>query len=128
MDNDDVLLIVMVKELSDLPQLVAQEKIRFSKSSFPQTTLDNTDYNDKLSLYLANSIATSLEQNSFDSKLMEYSREPFVLGKIVELIRTIRIAPWKKSTADDFTFRKNVGMYYTPEPIVEYIVKCTLTR
>lgn len=128
MDNDNRLLIVMVKEVSDLPQLVAQEKIKFSKGIFPQTTLDTTGYNEKLSLYLAESIATSLEQKSFDSKLMEYSREPFKLGKIVELIRTIRIAPWKGSTADDYTFRKNVGMYYTPEPIVEYIVKFTLCR
>lgn len=128
MDISDILLIVMVKELTDLQQLVTQEKIRCANTVFPQTKFDNNDYNEQLSMFLAESIASSLEQRSFGSELMEYSKEPFKLGKIVELLRTIHIAPWEQSTADDYTFRKNVGMYYTPEPIVKYIVDCTLLR
>ncbi len=111
-----------------LQELILEEKLRISKSIFPQTTFNTEHYNEELSMYLAESIATSLNQNSIDSKLVKYSREPFTLGKIVELIRTIYIAPFQNSTSTNFTFRKNVGMYYTPKPIVEYIVKKTLQR
>ena len=114
--------------MNGLEQLVIEEKIRLSKSSFPQTTLDNDDYNHRLSEHMAESIATSLEQNVIQSKLLEHSTEPFTLGKIIELIRSINISSWQTTSTFDYTFRKNVGMFYTPKSIVEYIVKKTLQR
>ena len=119
---------INIKEEANLQQLVEQAKLECAKSIFPQTNLDIDEYNNELTLFLAESIANSLEQNTFESELLELSKDPFTLGKIIELMRTIHIAPWEKSTAEDFTFRKDVGMYYTPEPIVEYIVKSTLQR
>ncbi|MDA8802234.1 N-6 DNA methylase [Candidatus Poseidoniales archaeon] len=115
-------------EVGDIQRLVVEEKLRYSKSIFPQTTLDTEYYNEKLSIHLAESIATSLNQNSIDSKLEEHSREPFTLGKIIELIHTIQITPFQNTSSTNFTFRKNVGIYYTPKPIVDYIVKKTLRR
>ena len=118
----------MVKKEANLQQLVEQAKLECAKSFFPPKNLDIIEYNNKLTLFLAESIASSLEQNTFESELQEHSKDPFKLGKIIELIQTIHINPWEKSTAEDYTLRKNVGMYYTPKPIVEYIVKSTLRR
>ncbi len=114
--------------MASLEQSVVEEKIRLSKSTFPQMNFDIDDYNQRLSKHMAESIATALEQDLAHSKLLEYSREPFKLGKIIELIRSINILSFQTTSTTDHTFRKNVGMFYTPEPIVEYIVKKTLQR
>ena len=118
----------METEVVDLQGLVVEEKIRYSKSVFPQTTLDTDDYNEQLSRKFAHSIADSLEKNSIDSQLIKHARDPFKLGTIIELIRTVYIAPFQNTSSNNFTFRKNVGMFYTPKSIVEYIVKKTLQR
>lgn len=118
----------METEVVDLQRLVVEEKIRYSKRVFPQTTLDTDDYNEKLSRKFADSIADSLEKNSIDSQLIKHSKDPFKLGKITELIRTAYIEPFQNASSSNFTFRKNVGMFYTPKSIVEFIVKKSLRR
>jgi type I restriction-modification system DNA methylase subunit len=118
----------MGTEMVDLQGLVALEKIRFSKNVFPQTTLDNDVYNEQLSLRFADLLADSLEKKSTHSQLVKHAKDPFTLGRIVELIRTIYVTPFENASSKNFTFRKNVGMFYTPEPVVEYIVKKTLQR
>ena len=58
--------------MASLEQSVVEEKIRLSKSTFPQMNFDIDDYNQRLSKHMAESIATALEQDLAHSKLLEY--------------------------------------------------------